>query len=75
MKVESQFTPTAPSPVSVSPSAPALTPPGYNDLPGQLYPALGDYMGLELSPEAIETNMPEYTIAYRESVIICFFNK
>ncbi|XP_057335741.1 syntenin-1-like [Microplitis mediator] len=68
MKVESHFTPSAPSPVSVSPTAPALTPPGYDDLPGQLYPALGDYMGLELSPEAIETNMPEYTIAYRESM-------
>lgn len=37
--------------VSASPSAPR-----------QVYPALGEYMGLELSPEVIAINMPEYQI-------------
>lgn len=38
-------------PVSAPPSAPR-----------QVYPALGEYMGLELSPEVIAINMPEYQI-------------
>lgn len=27
-----------------------------------MYPALGDYMGLELSPQVIALNMPEYQV-------------
>lgn len=30
--------------------------------PMQVYPALGEYMGLELSPDVIAINMPEYQI-------------
>lgn len=38
---------------------PSSTPPS---APRQVYPALGEYMGLELSPEIIAINMPEYQI-------------
>lgn len=43
-------------------------PPPYNPMAmqrpttGQVYPALADYMGLELSQDAIALNMPEYQI-------------
>lgn len=45
------------------PSAPAEVP-----SISQLYPSLGDYMGLELSAEAIAQNMPEYALATRQNV-------
>lgn len=44
--------PTAPASSSPMPSAPA----------GLVYPALGDYMGLELSSDVIALNMPEYQV-------------
>ncbi|XP_012285620.1 syntenin-1 [Orussus abietinus] len=47
--------PTAPSAPLASPSAP-------------LYPFLGEYMGLELSEEAILQNMPEYAVVKRDSM-------
>lgn len=33
-----------------------------------LYPALGNYMGLEFSEQIIAENMPEYSIAIRQTV-------
>lgn len=30
--------------------------------PAHVYPALGDYMGLELSADVIARNMPEYQV-------------
>lgn len=45
------------------PSAPAEVP-----TISLLYPSLGDYMGLELSEEAIAQNMPEYALATRPNV-------
>ncbi|KAK0175463.1 hypothetical protein PV327_009211 [Microctonus hyperodae] len=75
-KMESQFIPAATAPMITPQSAPSgLTPPGCDNLPGQLYPALGDYMGLEFSPEMIANNMPEYTVAYRESMEISMPDK
>lgn len=38
-------------------SMPASAPPAHN-----MYPALGDYMGLELSSDVIALNMPEYQL-------------
>lgn len=38
------------------------TAPAYNSLSASLYPALGDYMGLELTEEVIAQNMPEYAV-------------
>lgn len=43
--------PYALSPALASPSAPA-----------HVYPALGEYMGLELSSDVIAQNMPEYRV-------------
>ncbi|XP_063226197.1 syntenin-1-like isoform X2 [Bacillus rossius redtenbacheri] len=45
-------------PYPIAPSAPGMAP----DLLA-LYPSLGDYMGLELSQEAIKQNLPEYAVA------------
>ncbi|CAH0720732.1 unnamed protein product, partial [Brenthis ino] len=36
--------------------------PAFPSAPMQVYPALGEYMGLELSPDVIAINMPEYQI-------------
>ncbi|XP_049875871.1 syntenin-1-like, partial [Pectinophora gossypiella] len=47
---------TAPTPGY---SLPAPTAPGSN---AHMYPALGDYMGLELSQDVIALNMPEYQL-------------
>lgn len=38
-----------------------------------LYPALGNYMGLELTEEVIAMNMPEYTVAVRQTVCLIYF--
>lgn len=45
--------PTAPLPYP-------LQPPHANDKFSHLYPALGEYMGLEFTPEILAANMPEY---------------
>lgn len=42
------MSPSAPLPYPITPAA-------------QMYPALNDYMGLELTPEVIAANMPEYS--------------
>nr|CAD7200090.1 unnamed protein product [Timema douglasi] len=56
------------------PTNPTSAPPPYTTNPpfgdnsmSTLYPALNDYMGLELSREAIEQNMPEYAVAVPQS--------
>lgn len=66
---------SAPPAYSLAPSAPssALA----HTLPRQyhtpIYPTLNDYMGLDLSPETIAQNMPEYSVsAAPASVRICF---
>lgn len=51
-----QATSSAPS-YALPHAAPAASAP-----PGHVYPALGDYMGLELSSDVIALNMPEYQI-------------
>nr|CAD7427707.1 unnamed protein product [Timema monikensis] len=62
---------SAPLPYPTNPtSAPppyTTNPPLGNDSMSALYPALNDYMGLELSREAIEQNMPEYAVAVPQS--------
>lgn len=51
---------SAPPPYpTVSPSAPLPYP--IAPVNSQMYPTLGDYMGLELTPEVIAANMPEYS--------------
>nr|CAD7599045.1 unnamed protein product [Timema genevievae] len=62
---------SAPLPYSTNPTS---APPPYTTDPplgggsaSTLYPALNDYMGLELSREAIKHNMPEYTMAVPQS--------
>lgn len=41
---------------------------------GTVYPALGDYMGLELNEAVIKENMPEYAqqLAVYQQVFVCF---
>ncbi|XP_033219482.1 syntenin-1-like [Belonocnema kinseyi] len=74
LQAESQY-PTVPSITSMpvahpaAPSAPPLISPG-QDAAGPLYPFLGEYMGLEISEDAIAQNMPEYAIANREAMEI-----
>ncbi|CAK1552129.1 unnamed protein product [Leptosia nina] len=52
-------------------SAPVFNPPAYQSsapsAPQHVYPALGDYMGLELSQDVIARNMPEYQIQVAQS--------
>ncbi|CAG9817108.1 unnamed protein product [Phaedon cochleariae] len=48
------------------PASPAYQYPSFTDMPvpvnnGPLYPALGEFMGLELSQAVIRENMPEYS--------------
>ncbi|KAJ1530633.1 hypothetical protein ONE63_005507 [Megalurothrips usitatus] len=54
----------APPPYSLTPSAPAHVSSHYDSTTRQyhspVYPTLNDYMGLDLSPETIALNMPEY---------------
>lgn len=50
----------------VMPSAPAYESSAINPL----YPSLGDYMGLDLSEEVIEKNMPEYALANRAAMTV-----
>lgn len=57
----------APLPPSYSQALPSAygypAPTGTPSAPGtHMYPALGDYMGLELSQDVIAQNMPEYQI-------------
>lgn len=70
LQAESQY-PTVPTmaPTPGAPSAPPLLSPSQDAVPGRvLYPFLGEYMGLELSEDAIAQNMPEYAIANREAM-------
>lgn len=61
--VPCEFAPSAPYPYHQSSmQQPAqlpypISPPSQNE---HVYPALGEYMGLELSPEVIAANLPEY---------------
>ena len=56
---------SAPPAYSLAPSAPssalAHTQPRQYHTP--IYPTLNDYMGLDLSPETIAQNMPEYSVS------------
>ncbi|XP_066588768.1 syntenin-1-like [Prorops nasuta] len=54
-----------PQPETILPSAPVYESPTH-----QLYPFLGEYMGLDLSQEVITLNMPEYAINHREQANI-----
>jgi hypothetical protein len=72
-RYESRFTP-----VAVPTAAPASAPPSYplnptevpvaRTLRGSLYPALSNYMGLDLSPQALAELVPEYAVAIPQSV-------
>ncbi|XP_015113232.1 syntenin-1 [Diachasma alloeum] len=42
----------------------------YDEFSGALYPALRDYMGLELTAEMIEANMPEYSVTIGQSMAV-----
>lgn len=58
--VQYDVSPSAPLPYpTVSPSAPLPYP--ITPVNSNMYPALNDYMGLELTPEVIAANMPEYS--------------
>lgn len=81
-RYESQFTSLAVSPAAVSP---ATAPPSYplnpTEVPvlggkrgGSLYPALSDFMGLDLSPQALAELAPEYALAVPQSVSGCYSN-
>ncbi|KAJ0180451.1 hypothetical protein K1T71_003855 [Dendrolimus kikuchii] len=50
--IEHHVMPSHALPPATAPSAPSA----------HMYPALGDYMGLELSPQVIALNMPEYQV-------------
>lgn len=54
-----QIPAAAPLPYPLNPSAPTMGP----AVGGGLYPALSEFMGLELSEAAIAANMPEYAVA------------
>lgn len=59
---------TAPPPYPLSPSE--MPSPGSVQ---HLYPTLNDYMGLDLSPEVLAANMPEYAVAIPSPVNITYF--
>ncbi|KAG7188574.1 hypothetical protein KM043_008205 [Ampulex compressa] len=65
MQMEPQYNVPSNVTKNVLPSAPA-----YDPSVNPLYPSLGDYMGLELSEEAIAENMPEYAVSVRESMTV-----
>lgn len=48
------------------PSAPLSSPSSSNNV---MYPRLSDFMGLELSPQMIADNMPEYLQAHQQQQI------
>jgi hypothetical protein len=41
---------------------------------GSLYPALSDFMGLDLSPQALAELAPEFALAIPQSVSGCYSN-
>lgn len=56
-----EITASAPPPYNLTPTAPSPTNShSLRQYHSPLYPALNDYMGLDLSPETIALNMPEY---------------
>ncbi|XP_050501778.1 syntenin-1-like [Diabrotica virgifera virgifera] len=67
------------APQATAPGAPPpYTYPGFDSMPvpalgadKQLYPSLGEFMGLELSEAVIAENMPEYSqvVLYQQSVV------
>lgn len=63
MQEESRYAVPPMSTGPAIPSAPSYVP----TAPSALYPALGDYMGLELSEEIIAQNMPEYALVARQN--------
>lgn len=50
------------SPPAYQPMHHALPSPGHGAPNAHVYPALGEYMGLELSQDVIALNMPEYQV-------------
>lgn len=54
---------SAPLPYSLSPQSSTV-----------LYPSLNDYMGLELTPEMIASNMPEYSAVVAVHTPVCILN-
>ncbi|PNF18537.1 Syntenin-1 [Cryptotermes secundus] len=77
-RYESQFAPLAVSPAAVSPpTAPPSYPLNPTEVPvlvgkrgGSLYPALSDFMGLDLSPQALAELAPEYALAIPQSTAV-----
>ena len=67
-QIETQYAPRAPEFNTSGPSAPNLSPPGYESLGANLYPVLGNYMGLELSEEVLPLNGTDYAVVAREAV-------
>ncbi|KAK7794470.1 hypothetical protein R5R35_004694 [Gryllus longicercus] len=61
-----QMPAAAPLPYPVNPSAPSMGP----GVGSGLYPALSEFMGLELSEAAIAANMPEYAVAVPTSDLV-----
>ena len=51
---------TAPQAAPAAPPAYGTAPPAYGEAPAasSLYPSLNEYMGLDMSPQTIEKNMP-----------------
>lgn len=72
-RYESQFNPVA-LPIANAPSSPpsyALNPtevPNVGRYRGSLYPELSDYMGLDISPQALAELAPKYAVAIPQPV-------
>lgn len=68
---------SAPPPYSLTPTAPSTADSrSLRQYHTPLYPTLNDYMGLDLSPETIALNMPEYAsmaVAVVPPVCVCGF--
>lgn len=71
---ESHFTPVA-VPAASPPSAPPSYPLNPSEVPvavgghgGSLYPVLSDFMGLDLSPQALAELAPDYAVAIPQAV-------
>jgi len=66
--------PTAPSPYNIPSTQPSLYPatstPSLSTTPGQAYPGLAEYMGMELSEALIRDNMPEYLPHSQTAVVV-----
>lgn len=56
-QVEAQYNPLMVASTNIYPSAPQAMLPDVS----VHYPALGEYMGLDLTPSIIAANLPEYT--------------